>query len=75
MSKPITTPTEARSYIAVFRKHTLPGADYVDTSAGRILLDSMTDDEALFVAKEFQHMEIEAANIGERDEKAKPRAN
>lgn len=52
----------ARAYIALFRKHTVPGTSFVDTSAGRrIELDDMTDDEALFVAKEFQRMEVAAA--------------
>lgn len=56
-----TTPEEARSYIAIFRKHTISGTDTVYTNAGQINLDSMTDEEALFVAKEFRRMEIEAA--------------
>lgn len=57
------TPSEARKYIAVFRKHTVPGTSYVDTSSGRrIELDQMSDDDALFVAAEFQRMEAEAAH-------------
>lgn len=58
------TPEAARSYIAIFRKHTLPGAQYIDTQSRRIELDSMTDDEALFVAEEFQRMEAAAAKDG-----------
>lgn len=67
--------TGAREYIAVFRKHTLPGTTYVETNAGTIQLDNMTDEEALFVAGEFKRMEIAAANIGERDGKTKASAN
>jgi hypothetical protein len=53
---------EARRYIALFRRHTLPGAQYVQTSAGRYIhLDRMSDADALFVAAEFQRMESEAA--------------
>ena len=53
---------EARTYIALFRTHTLPGADHVDTSEGRrIDLDAMTDADALFIAAEFQRMETAAA--------------
>jgi hypothetical protein len=50
----------AREYIAVFRRHTLPGTQYVDTNVRRIHLDHMTDEDALFVAGEFQRMEEEA---------------
>jgi hypothetical protein len=61
------TPDEARAYIAVFRKHTVPGTDYVHTSSGRdIRLDDMTDEDALFVAKGFQFMEAEAAKRNNR---------
>jgi hypothetical protein len=53
---------EARRYIALFRRHTLPGASHVQTSTGRfIFLDRMSDEDALFVAAQFQKMEIEAA--------------
>ena len=51
----------ARLYIELFRKHTLPGCDHVQTSERRIELDSLPDDDALFVAREFQRMETEAA--------------
>lgn len=57
------TPVEARNYIAVFRKHTIPGTDYVNTSSGRrIQLNDMSDEDAVFIAGEFQRMEIEAAD-------------
>lgn len=52
---------KARAYIIIFREHTLPGTLWVDTGERRIRLDSMTDDDALFVAGEFQRMEAEAA--------------
>ena len=51
----------ARTYIALFRKHTLPGADHVDTATRRIWLDRMSDDDAVFVAREFQAMESQAS--------------
>jgi hypothetical protein len=54
--------TEAREYIALFRKYTLPGADEVRVTGGRIiLLDDMTDADAIFVAREFRDMEAQAA--------------
>lgn len=53
---------EARSYIALFREHTLPGTDWVRTSSGReIRLDDMTDADAIFIACEFRGMEAKAA--------------
>jgi len=52
---------EARRYIAIFRRHTVPGAQYVDTQTRRIWLDRLSDEDALFVAAEFQRMEAEAA--------------
>lgn len=55
---------EARRYIAIFAKHTLPGTTWVDTATRRIDLDQMTDEDALFVAREFKRMEIEAARRG-----------
>lgn len=60
----VTDVAEARAYIAIFRKHTLPGAQWVDTDVRRIFLDHMSDDDALFVAGEFQRMEAEAAARG-----------
>jgi hypothetical protein len=52
----------AREYIAHFRKYVLPGTDHVVTSEGRhIILDDMTDDDAVFVGAEFALMEAEAA--------------
>ena len=52
---------EARRYIAIFRVHTLNGAAWVETDSRRILLDQMTDEDALFVASEFARIETEAA--------------
>jgi hypothetical protein len=40
----------------------VPGTDHVVTSEGRhIMLDDMTDDDAVFVGAEFVRMEREAA--------------
>ena len=52
------TPAEARAYVTWFRNNHLPkGADFVKLNSGReILLDSMTDDEAVFVAQQFESM-------------------
>jgi hypothetical protein len=56
------TPDEARVYVAMFRTHIIPGTAFVHTNKNReICLDDMTDDEALFVAKGFKEMEVEAA--------------
>lgn len=52
---------KARDYIAQFRRHILPGAQYVDTGKRRIQLDHLNDKDALFVAGEFERMETEAA--------------
>jgi len=57
-----TTPEEARAYISIFGKHTLPGCDTVHTNAGEIKLDNMSDDEALFVAREVKRMEVEGTS-------------
>jgi hypothetical protein len=56
--------TAARHYIETFRRHTLPGTDWVDTDERRILLDHMTDQDAVFVAGEFLRMELAAAHRG-----------
>jgi hypothetical protein len=59
------TADEARRYIANFRRYTVPGTAYVETTERRrIALDDMTDADALFVAGEFQRMELEAAKRG-----------
>ena len=52
------TPTEARSYVTWFRNNHLPkDAYFVQTSAKRkIMLDSMDDEEAMFVANQFEAM-------------------
>lgn len=51
-------PTEARAFITWFRNNHLPkGASFVKTSSGReILLDSLSDDDAVFVAQQFEAM-------------------
>jgi hypothetical protein len=56
--------TEAREYIALFRKYTLPGAEYVrvKVKGGRVIrLDDMTDADAIFVARRFHDIETQAA--------------
>ena len=52
------TPAEARAYVTWFKNNHLPkGSDFVRLNSGReILLDSMTDDEAVFVAQQFEAM-------------------
>jgi hypothetical protein len=52
------TPTEAKAFITWFRNNHLPkGTDFVRTSSGRdILLDDLTDDDAVFVATQFDYM-------------------
>ncbi len=52
------TPTEARGFITWFRNNHLPkGVDYVMTSSGRqILLDGLNDEDAVFVAQQFDAM-------------------
>ncbi len=49
---------EARAFITWFRNNHLPkDTDFVRTNSGRdILLNNMTDDEAIFVAEQFEHM-------------------
>ena len=52
------TITEAKAFITWFRNNHLPkGTDFVKLNSGRdILLDSMNDDETLFVANQFEAM-------------------
>ena len=52
------TPTESKAFITWFRNNHLPkGVDFVKTSSGReILLDSLSDEDAVFVAKQFEAM-------------------
>jgi hypothetical protein len=52
------TQTEARAFITWFRNNHLPkGIDFVKTSSGRdILLDDLSDDDAVFVAAQFEYM-------------------
>lgn len=57
----VTDAASARCYIETFRRHTLPGTKWVDTNERRIVLDNMTDADAVFVAAEFRRMETEAA--------------
>lgn len=51
-------PEEAKAYITWFRNNHLPkGADFVRTSAGRdIMLDSLNNEDAVFVAQQFEAM-------------------
>ena len=61
------TPDEARAYIALFRVHAVgKQVDFVQTNKRRIDLDTMTDADALFVAREFRRMEVAAATRGRR---------
>lgn len=46
-----------RGWCAKFKRATGKTVDYCDTNAGRIAFDRMTDDEALFVAKDLHRME------------------
>ena len=52
------TAEEAKAYITWFRNNHLPkGVDFVKTSSGReILLDSLSDEDAVFVAQQFEAM-------------------
>ena len=61
-----TEVAQARDYIRVFCTHTIPGTTWVDTTKRRIQLDDMSDEEALFVASEFQRWEAEAAALGRK---------
>ena len=56
------TITEAKAFATWFRNNHLPkGVDFVRTSSGReILLDSMSDEDTLFVANQFEAMFDEA---------------
>ena len=61
----ITDAKEARDYINKFCQTFSESEDkmitYVDTPTRRIDLIGMTDEDALFVANEFQNMTAEAA--------------
>jgi hypothetical protein len=52
------TPAEAKAYITWFRNNHLPkGTDFVRTSSDRdLLLDELNDDDAVFVAQQFEAM-------------------
>lgn len=52
------TLTEAKAFILWFRNNHLPkGIDFVKTNTGKhILLDSMSDEDTLFVANQFEAM-------------------
>ncbi|MBI1214530.1 MAG: hypothetical protein GC185_01765 [Alphaproteobacteria bacterium] len=56
------TPQYARDYISRF--HLIIGApspiSYVDTTAGLIDIENMTDERAVWLARELQRMEAEA---------------
>lgn len=60
------TPKEARAYIKNFSKHTVPGAEYVDTATRRIHFNDMSDEDALFVANDLIRIENEAAQRREK---------
>jgi hypothetical protein len=59
------TPAEARAYVTWFRNNHLPKeSGFVRLNSGReIVLDSMNDDEAVFVAQQFEAM-FDAARGG-----------
>lgn len=57
----ITDAKKARAYIKKFEKAFGKKIDYVDTPKRRLHLNSMTDDDAIFIANEFQKMTSEAA--------------
>lgn len=52
------TPVEAKAFITWFRNNHLPkGVDFVRTSSGRdLMLDELNDDDAVFVAQQFDAM-------------------
>jgi hypothetical protein len=52
------TLNEAKGFITWFRNNHLPeGVDFVQTNSGRqILLDSMNEEDTIFVAKQFEYM-------------------
>lgn len=52
------TPEDAKAYITWFRNNHLPKeSDFVQTSSGReIKLNDLNDDDALFVAQQFEAM-------------------
>jgi len=52
------TPVEAKAFITWFRNNYLPkGSDFIQTSTGRdIELDNLNDEDAVFVAKQFEAM-------------------
>lgn len=55
------TPAEARAYISTF--HHIIGKsspiEWIETTTRRVLFSQMTDEEALWVAAEFQKWEFE----------------
>jgi hypothetical protein len=52
------TSSEAKAYITWFRSNHLPkGSDFIRTSSGRdINLDLLNDEDAIFVAQQFESM-------------------
>ncbi len=52
------TPVEARAFITWFKNNYLPkNSDFVQTSTGRdIKLDDLNDEDAVFVALQFEAM-------------------
>lgn len=51
-------PIEAKAYITWFRNNHLPkGIDFIQTNSGRkIMLNSLNDDDSVFVAQQFEEM-------------------
>lgn len=60
------TPAQARHYIDKFKKHIMPGMEFVDFPSGRIHLDNMTDDQAVKVAVGLMELESKAAKGARR---------
>ena len=56
----ITDAKKARGYIKQFSKDLGRQIDYVDTPSRRIVFKTMSDDDAIFIANEFQAMTSQA---------------
>ena len=62
------TPEQAWRYIETFSKHTMPGTDRVTFADGtEIIFATMTDADAIRVAKGLLDMEAEAASRSTRN--------
>ena len=61
MSDP--TPEQARQYIKIFSDHVMPGTTFVEFGNGdKIEFESMSDDQAVRVARGLMEIELEAAS-------------